>query len=511
MAADGEVIVKIAADASKATLIAPAGLNREMFTVETLRLIVRQAGVLITPDVDQRLHDFVSSYADGSQELTSVVAESTPPVRGIDGFVEWAADLDPTAPPPTPPPPDGGPADSGPDGATPEGADSASGPGGGETVDETCDHYAARISTQVKSTEVVGRIHPPTHGEDGCNVLGRVINARPGRPAPYRFDDSLLVDALGNIIAQIDGILVCKRHDVSISQVLDVPGDVDFSVGRIDFTGSATIAGAVRPGFDIKVSDNLTVKRLIEGTSIHCGGNLVASGGMVGQGRGQITIGGNAHFSYIDGVKGVVTGDLTVDREIIDCNIATGKDLRCPNGNIIGGNLVITGSLIVKVLGSEGWTPTTISLGDVPLLRHVHRRVVRQVDAITARLAALAEQEHGLSVSRKLTHADKERLTELEFEISEARAELAAANARLAEIDTAIEHRRRIDVHISRALHPRVTLRIAETNACIRETIKGPIWIGRDADGQLAYRVGRGEAYPLARIADITHSVAEAA
>lgn len=473
-----EIIVSIAPDGGQARLSAPAGLSAATVTAEAIRLIVEQAGVVIDQHVQRNIAEFAARYGDGEAERTAVIATGTPPVHGDDARVEWNEGFDPS------------------DHASTPGADA---PDAADSVD----HYAGRDYVRVTTGDIIGVVHESTDGTDGSDVRGRVVEHRPGRPLAIKFHSSVSIDSAGQILAQNDGVLMLSNDELSVSQVLEVAGDIDFSTGNIDFAGSVAVAGAIRPGFVVRAKNDLRVAKLIEGAEIGCGGDLFATGGMVGQGRGTLTVGHDARLPYLDSVKGLIGGDLIVEREINDCRLIVGNDLRCPNGAILGGEVVVTGSLIVKVLGSQGWSPTTVMLGDVPLLRANRRKLAKAVEVIKCQIANFAEQERVIRLNPRLSHNDKEKLTELGFEAGEQERELGACTAELAEADDAIRSRRKLDVHIAGTIYPKVTLRIGQTTVRFTEVVSGPLWICWDATRQLVYRTGSGTVQPLAEIAQV--------
>ncbi len=483
MSADGEINVSITSDGEQATLSAPPGLSPEMVSPQALTLIVQQAEVLIDQSVERNIAEFSASYGDGDCEHTAVIATATPPVPGDDARIEWSEGFDPS----------------------PQASTDDAGEPSSDDQDKARDHYEGQNYVVVKAGGVIGVVHPATDGTDGTDVRCRVIKPRPGKPIAIKFHSSVSADAQGQITAQIDGVLVLARGELSVSQMLDVSGDVDFSTGHIDFDGSVTVAGAVRPGFTVKASKDIRIGKLIEGADISCAGDMVARSGMVGQGRGTIAIGGNAQFPYLDSVKGTVKGNLVVEREIIDCRLTIGKDLKCPNGAILGGEVEVTGSLVVKVLGSEGWTPTTVALGDVPMLRENRTVIAKAAEALKPKLEKFAEEKRLMEMNPRPSPSEKERLTEISFEASELETKLRACTAKLSEIDAAVKSRRKLDVHITKTIHPKVKLRVGDATVLFKEAVTGPVWICWDAKGQLVYRTSSGTVRPLAEIARVTH------
>jgi uncharacterized protein len=470
-----EITVKIAPEGGQATLRAPPGLEAAMVAPQTLTLLAREAGVLIDREVERNIAAFAAAYGREAGETTAIIARSTPPVNGADGQVEWQGGRDPNdslehAPPPS--------------------------------ADQT-DHYAGQCYLWVKAGDVVGVARQPTNGTDGRDVRGGVIKARAGQPVPVRIHSTLSLDSVGRIVAQADGILAIRHGELSVSPALEVPGYVDFSTGHIDFAGSVAIAKGVRSGFKVNAGGDLRVGGLIESAEIRCSGDLTSRGGMAGNGRGSLSVGRNAHILYLEKVTGATGGDLIVVREIIDCVLKVGGDLRCPNGTILGGEVAVSGSLVVKVLGSDAYTPTTILLGEVPRLIASRKGVGKTIEQLKQETQQMAEQERLIRLNPRPSPKDRERLTEIAYEMSVHAQELSAQTAKLEELDAAIRTQRKLDVHVSKGIHPHVTLRIGDSTVQFRDFVKGPLWILWDEQRRLLFRTGAGDPRPLGDVAHV--------
>jgi len=474
---NGEIIVRVASDGAQATLIAPAGLPPEMVLPQTLGHLVQQAGVLLTPQVIERVAAFGADYGAGSSTLSAVIATAVAPVDGEDARLEWVDGFAPNrraahdAPGDLPPAKAGG-----------------------------CDHYAGQKYVRVKPGDVVGFVHRSSNMSDGCDVRGQVIKAKPGRPLPMRIHPSVEIDAEGRLVAKAEGVLMLTGDELLVSQILTVAGDVDFSTGRIDFAGSVEVAGGICPGFSVCAKQDLRVAGLIEGAEIACGGDLVVRSGMVGQDSGTIAVAGDARFAYLNNVRGFVGADLTVEREIIDCTIDVGGNL-ATNGAVIGGAVSATGALNAKVLGSRAWAPTHIVLADVPALRLRRSRAARDLAQTRRRLTDLAEQERLIRMSVTRHQPVPEHLAENLREADETRIREGALEREIREIDAAIEAPRTLDVRIGKMIYPKVTLQIGDALVTFREPITGPVAITWDAERRLVCSRASGEVQPLSDIA----------
>jgi len=472
VASEQEIGVKIAADGSQATLVAPPGLDGALLTREMLLFQVKAAGILIVQEVERNVSAFAAAYGSGAVEHSHIIARSVPAVPGVDGRVEWNKGFDPC--------PEQVPASA-----------------------VRTDHYQGQRYVPVKTGDIIGIAHRPTNGTDGRDVRGGVIKARPGKPVAITFRPMLTIDSGGRIIGQADGVLVLNNNELSVTQSLDVPGNVDFSTGNIDFPGTVTVAGGVGSGFKVTAGGDFHVGGLIEVADIRCGGDLIARGGMAGNGRGTIKVERNVQIVYLERVVGALGGDLIVEREIADCKLVVGRDLRCPEGTIVGGHIAVTGSLVVKAIGSESYTRTAITLGDVPMLQGARVTVAKTIQQIGATLRQHAEQARLIKLNPRPSPADKEKLTEISYETSQQNHELAKLATQLSEIETAVRTHRKLDVHVARMIHPGVKFHIGEWVVVFKTAAKGPLWICWDGQHHLMYKADSGIARPLSEIAQV--------
>lgn len=117
-----------------------------------------------------------------------------------------------------------------------------------------------------------------------------------------------------------------------VIELYEVPGFVDFSTGNIDFEGSVHVRQGIRDRFEVKATGSIIVDGLVEGATIHCGGDFTAHQGMVGKERGLLFVKGNADVGYLNNVKAEIIGNLTVRRELMNCDLVIGKSLNCKHG-----------------------------------------------------------------------------------------------------------------------------------------------------------------------------------
>lgn len=164
------------------------------------------------------------------------------------------------------------------------------------------------------------------------------------------------------IVASEDG---CVRYDkgvLSVEKVLQVRGDVDFTIGNITFNGQVIVGGDVLAGFKISATGDVVVKGMVENAAIEAGGDIVITGGVAGRhGASHLTAGGGIKARYLHMVKVDCKRDLAVGVECIDSEITAGGDVTVVKGGIIGGTVRSAGQINAAVIGSEMCVPTTVA------------------------------------------------------------------------------------------------------------------------------------------------------
>ncbi len=232
----------------------------------------------------------------------------------------------------------------------------------GQDDTDVVDYYNQVGYVRIMKGSHVATLHEPTLGEDGRDVTGRTTKAKPGRRNNVKIDPSLSLDGSGRVIAQIDGILEYQHGVLRVSRVFEVRDAIDFSTGNIDFDGTVIVRDGVRDRFEVKATEDIIVDGLIEAATINCGRNFTCHQGMAAKGQGQLVVDGDAVVGYLNNVKGRIKGNLTVQRELINCELVIGGDLIFDQGRVIGGDLAVSGSVRVAALGSNAEKSTSVIL-----------------------------------------------------------------------------------------------------------------------------------------------------
>ena len=483
--------VVVASDKMSAQLVVPPGCDPAMMTAPLLKEIIRGRGVEVTDFTTKALKGFPDTRPPDDQTITLDIACAQPPVHGVDGYIQWLVDENSHKNPQ----PDEAPL-AAEDRATNNNPDPDS---------QAISHYEKSAFVMVESGDVVARIFDAALGQDGRDVTGNTIPAKSGKDFQLEFDESIMRKADGTLIAQQDGVLYREPGKAQIRKQIVIKDYVDFSTGNLQFDGDISIGKGIRDCFKVQATGSVDVKGLIEAATIETGKDFIASGGFAGRERGFAYVGRDLKGKYLDNVQGHIINNLCVDREVINCDFTIDGGIHSPHGSIIGGTQIPTGAIHIGTLGSGAGVETILIIGTVPRLDPFTRQLEKIVHTLTHDAEKLTEEQdliNKMSIKGRMTATDRERQTEIMFELSTINTNLQKAQRTLDSVTHEINKRRSVSVTIERIVNPGVVLIYNQISHKITSELKGPAKIYLDGK-QLVYRQGESPAQPISQIADV--------
>jgi hypothetical protein len=296
-------------------------------TTALMRRMLTAAGV-----VGGLLDDVIADFGDG-RPFTDIVcvAVGTEPVPGVDAALVYHFDPRPRLVP-------------------------------SQRDDGSVDFHALLTERFVAEGAVVATRQPPVPGVPGRSVLGARIDIPAVKDVDVRQVAGAATAVRGDdvVATSVGRPVLAATGKVDVLPVFDVPGDLDYKVGNVDFPGDVVIHGDVRAGFTIVATGSVTVQGLVEGASITAGHDLSISGA-VGEHRSVFEVGGDLVAQYLHGAEVRAGGSVVVAREIMNCNVtARGRIATAARGRIVGGSMTADAEIDVGSLGSSGGTVTEV-------------------------------------------------------------------------------------------------------------------------------------------------------
>lgn len=252
---------------------------------------------------------------------------------------------------------------------------------------------------------------PPTPGENGENILGQSIPARPGKEAMYA---PQLKGATTDpqepafLIAEIDGQPLLVNNGMAVEPTISL-NTIDLHSGNVDFVGTVNISGDVHAGMTVRATGDIHVDGMVEAAVLDAGGNVVVKGGVIGHGEihehpddskksmiARVHAGASfsAHFvenASIEAGDSILVDELVMQSELAAVNqIVVGKP-GSGHGSIIGGLVEATLLVQAAVIGSPAGVKTRVVVGTNPYLHEKLRQATKQFSAKSGELEELVK------------------------------------------------------------------------------------------------------------------------
>lgn len=319
------LMLQISPDYTSATLTGNAPPDADNAHVRSLLSKLIRASSLQHGLQDQAVRQAVERLSQGQELDQFVIARGTMPVPGQDAKIELL-----TEPPSV--------------------ADNNSMTQGRDFRD--------RSNLQiVEAGTIIARLIPETPAQPGKNILGETIIG----PAPrmLKLQAGAGVELKENetiAVAAITGLLARPLEDkFEIIDQLEINGDVDYSVGHIDFPGLVKVKGSILSGFKV-IAYALDVDALESNSQVEVQSDLKVRKGIM---DAKVKAGGNVTAFYISQGDVEADGDVLVSAEIVQSTVrARGKVIlttdsgRIVNSQITGVSGVQAGKLVNS--GQEG-------------------------------------------------------------------------------------------------------------------------------------------------------------
>jgi len=453
-----EPLARVTDDRLQAVVDLPPrdALGREI-PPEAVVLALAGQGVSYGIDLEAIVRGLAQARASGQAVENVVAARGEPPVHGADGRLE---PLCANCAPPEPP-------------------------------DENAridyrDRGPFPVAVQGQD---VALLLPPTKGAPGRDVLGREARARDGRPLRLslgRGVEALPADDHGvvRLRARQDGAVLIGASSLDVSELLSVPGDVDFSTGNLILgRGSVRIGGTVRSGFAVEAPGAVIVEGMVESARVVAGGEVRVRGGvfMSADEAAFVRAGGAFSANYTHNAQIEAGGDVHVRLAIIGGSAAKGSRVTSggfvrvsdPKGRVMGGIVVCSCGLEVFQAGAESGASTTLAIShETPEVAALVQEM-RELKALRQRALLLLGEGDGAAALARLTDERRAEAEELLAKREGVASRLRQIQARLAEM--AREHMERVRtarIIVRGAAYPGVAVKMGGASLYVEQVME---------------------------------------
>lgn len=415
---------------------------------EKLLSKLRSQGILAKVNLEVFETAIKKSAKTGEKVNRLLLIEGRPPVQSTDGKIEWTGNFFDE----------------------------------GYYVDpETgrIDFHQKAEDPSVDENQLLVVVTQAINGVDGRDVYGKSLTVPKPKKIFLKPGPNVLWDEKeSGYRAKCAGRVKLRGNALDVNPVHYVSNGVNPESGNIKHNGQVIVDGDVETDFKIEAAGDVEIKGLVYACEITCGGNLSARDGINGNLSKNIIVGGDIVAKYIMNSTVTCRGNIIVNSEIFHSIISTKGEVSCGNGRIMGGEIMATKGITLNEAGSKGNARTLLIAG---YDKELHDKLKSNFDEISQRREINKKLEKGyrkLKANRRLLNAEqKEKMTQIQFTISENEAEIVELAEDNKKVSKNIEEISRAVIKIRNLIHPGVTLRISDKKMMVDQPLAGPIYV----------------------------------
>ncbi len=299
--------------------------------------------------------------------------------------------------------------------------------------DQAINHYDVSHYANVEQGQVLCYFGDPVPPQAGRDVYGNRLSAPNGQSLelPFRLGAKVAKsDDQRAIVARAPGCATFSDDLLNIEQLLEINGDVDFSVGNIDFNGKVVIRGSVLPDFSVKATRDVVIQGDVLAATVQTPWSITISGGVFGRNRARIKAGSHVHAKYLNTARIEAGRNVVVQRGIMNCRVVAAGDVVAENGTLMGGWVRSGGNVRAAMIGSDSYLPTVVAAG-------LNIVAFRQRDKLRRKLHKTNTEKKRLAATVGPLLADPDRLAKLNpRRAAQARKEIT----KLLELTDEVQH-----------------------------------------------------------------------
>ena len=234
--------------------------------------------------------------------------------------------------------------------------------------DGSVDYKELNTISHIKKGEILARLIKEDPGKPGRNIYGEEIKPRTVKTLKLDFGKNISINEdRTEIYSDVTGHVTFINDKVFVSDVFEVPADVDNSVGNIDYDGSVVIKGNVKTGFSVRATGDIIIEGVVENAFVESGGQVIVKHGIHGMHKGVIRATTNVMAKYIENAT-VYAGGYVEAEIILNSDVSATGEVRVQGkkGLINGGTIRAGHSIEAMYLGTEMGTFTTLEVGIEP-------------------------------------------------------------------------------------------------------------------------------------------------
>lgn len=359
-----------------------------------------------------------------------------------------------------------------------------------ELEDGSVDFYSIKEIANVRKGQIILTKVPFTEGESGISVTNRKIAGKHGRDILIKVGKNVVLNEnKDRLYSALDGQLVITDNDkINVFPIYEVNGDVDLSIGNINFVGSVIIRGNVPDGFKIHADGDIKVYGNVEGAELIAKGDIFIQQGIIGHNKSLIKAGGNVQAAFILDGEVYADKDILVTQSIMHSKLYAGKQVICKGvkGLVIGGNIQAGELIVATTIGNYMATATVVEVGMNPTAKRDWHEIQKNKRDLEKSLEKINQGLNILNLMQKAEGnlpTDKKRVQlDLINQQLVIEKQLKGLRIKEKEIEEELSHFEQASIHVLKMIYPGVRITIGKSIKSINKETPFVKFVIEDGD-----------------------------
>lgn len=341
--------------------------------------------------------------------------------------------------------------------------------------DGSVDYKNLDTVSHVEAGQLLARLHKEEQGTLGMDIYGNPIKAPFMKPKHLLYANNItLSEDETEIFSDVTGHATLVKDKVFVSDVYDVPADVDNSTGNINYDGNLHIKGNIKSGFQVFAKGDIIVEGVIEAAEVKAGGQIIVKRGIHGMAKGVVESDTNIITKFIENATVKAGGYIETDL-IMHSQVSANDSIRVDGkkGFITGGVIRARNLVEAQTIGSDMGAATEIEVGMAPEEKERMIAVSKSVqakqeemDRIKPILATFSAQ---LSKGAKLPADKIAYVQKLAAGFKKLQGEIAVDQEELEALKEKQKEGNAAKVVVKRDVYPGVSIAISDTKIFVKK------------------------------------------
>jgi hypothetical protein len=340
--------------------------------------------------------------------------------------------------------------------------------------DGSVDYHELGTISHVEAGQVLASMEPAEPGESGRDVFGNEIKPPPVKPQKFSYANNITLSEDGTkIFSDVTGHVSLVNGKVFVSDVYEVPADVDNSIGNIDYQGNVLVRGNVKGGFTVVAKGDIVVEGVVEDAILHAGGQIVVKRGIHGMTKGVLRAKGDVICKFIESATVIAGGYIETD-SVLHSQVSASTEIRVSGKKgFITGGVIRAGCLVeAKTIGSQMGAATRIEVGMAPENKERYNEVQKNLTQVNKDVeqtkGILANYKKKIAAGEKLSADKLQYVQRLIMELKEKQNEQAMLKDEYERLHMIISQSSDARVKVRRTIYPGVTVGISDISLTMK-------------------------------------------